>query len=112
MDRRFCDSKQLLTEEIDDEEMGQDEMKVINTSVQVEEDKEQSATLTSTMVQTDDMAEGKSYVIDILTMHDDVDGDSRVEVTLKTSKSSPSCATSLVTPSEECQQPWNQSWTS
>lgn len=88
--------------ETNEEEIDQDEMKVTNTSVQVEEDKEeQSATVRSIVVQTDDMETKESYIAIVLTTHNDVDGKPRVEVSLQKSKLGPSQSVPLATSSEE-----------
>ena len=50
------------------------------------------------------MVIGESDVTIVLIVHDNVDGDPWVEVTLQTSKLGPSHATSLVTLSKECQK--------
>ena len=43
----------------------------------------------STEVQTDDMVVGDSHVTVVLSMHDDVDGEPQVEVSLQTSELGP-----------------------
>ena len=103
----FVHSKQL---EIKEDEVNQDERQITDASVQAEEAKEEQSTIvTRTEVQTDDMAAGESDVTVVLSMHDDVDREPRVKVSLQTSKLGPSQVIPLVKPSKECQQPQSQS---
>ena len=56
------------------------------------------------MVAIDEMATEESYITIILIVHDDVNGEPRVEVSLQKSKLGPSWTKSLVTSSKEQQQ--------
>ena len=78
----FVHAKKLECGEIDDDEMEQDEVQIIDTSIKVEEDKgEQPIAVTSTKAQTD-LALEKSDIIIVLLVHDDVDREPQVKVSL------------------------------
>ena len=72
----FFHAKQLELCEIDNDEIEQDELQIIDTSVKEEEDKgKQPIVVTSMEAQTDDLAIGKSSVIINLLVQDDMDGE-------------------------------------
>ena len=62
--------------ETNDDEMEQDDLQIIDTSVKQEEDKgKQPAAKKNIDVQTDDLAIGQSNVTISLSIHDDIDGE-------------------------------------
>lgn len=81
----FVHANQLELDETNDDEMEQDELQIIGTSVKVEEDiGKKPIAVMSIEAKTDDLAIGKSNVTINLLVHDDAYGEPQVELSLQT----------------------------
>ena len=81
----YINAKELEYGETNDDEVEQDKAQIIDTSVKVEEHRGKQPTIVTRIeVETDDMVVGESDVTIVLTVHDDMDGEPRVEVCIKT----------------------------
>lgn len=101
---KIADTKKLEHAKIDDEDMEQDEVYISDTSTKEEEKGEQLIAGASTKIQNDDLGEEKSDITMILLVHDDINGDPQVEVSLQKSKLETSLSIPLATSFEEPQQ--------
>lgn len=91
--------------EMEEDDVDQDDNQTIDTLGQIEEDKkEQPTSVVSTMVPTNEMVTKESDITIVLTIHDDVNGETQAELSLQKLKPSPLQTNSLAKSFEEQQQ--------